>query len=187
MSAPVNVVANPDIQQNPLLEQWISIENDGLILLRSGKVELGQGIGTVQLQIVADELDIPISQIRMIAGNTDLCVDQGYTSGSNSVQIGAMALRQICAEVRLLFLQEASRRFKTPVSEIQINRGFFSHKASDQTLSYRDMSEAVNLNIASTGLAKPKKILRILFRARISSVLTYLKKYLARALSMIWT
>lgn len=157
MSAPVNVVANPDIQQNPLLVQWISIENDGLILLRSGKVELGQGIGTVQLQIVADELDIPISQIRMIAGNTDLCVDQGYTSGSNSVQIGAMALRQICAEVRLLFLQEASRRFKTPVSEIQINRGFFSHKASDQTLSYRDMSEAVNLNIASTGLAKPKK------------------------------
>ena len=147
---------NPDIAQNPTLAQWITIDSDGMILLRAGKVELGQGIGIVQMQIVAEELDVGIESVRMIAGHTDISVDQGYTSGSNSVQIGAMALRQVCAQIRQLFLTAASIVLQTPTQQITLSRGMFSTPGSDRHLSYQDLAPEVNLHIPATGLAVPK-------------------------------
>ena len=142
---------NPDIVQNPTLAQWISVDSDGMILLRAGKVELGQGIGIVQMQVVAEELDVAIASIRMIAGHTEVSVDQGYTSGSNSVQIGAMALRQVCAQIRQLFLDAASSFFQTPVDRIQLSNGIFSTPHSDKRISYLDLAPKVDLNIPATG------------------------------------
>ncbi len=158
MSSSQNSAAtNPDIIQNPNLSQWISIQRDGKILLRAGKVELGQGIGVVQLQIAAEELDVPLDAIRMVAGNTDVSVDQGYTSGSNSVQIGGMALRQICAQVRQLFIEAASRVLNTSADQIRLNNGIFSTDQSEKTLRYADLASQVDLNIPGTGQVAPKK------------------------------
>ncbi len=157
MKAAKSVSSNPDIVQNPHLSQWISIDQDGKILLRAGKVELGQGIGIVQLQIAAEELDISIHDIRMVAGNTDTSVDQGYTSGSNSVQVGAMALRQVCAQVRHLFITAASQLLNTPIENISINNGIFTATGTNKALSYLDLASKVNLEIPASDLACAKK------------------------------
>src|SRR5664280_177866 len=98
----------PDIASNPVLSRWVRVAEDGCIEVYAGKVELGQGIWTTQLQIAADELDVKPSAIRLRVGDTALCPDQGLTVGSNSTQVGAMALRRICAEVRQLFVQAAA-------------------------------------------------------------------------------
>ncbi len=152
-----SATTNPDIIQNPTLAQWISIDSDGKILLRAGKVELGQGIGIVQLQIAAEELDVPLDAIRMVAGNTDLSVDQGYTSGSNSVQIGGMALRQICAQIRQLFIEAASRVLNISADEIRLKNGIFSTHQSVKTLRYADLAQRVDLNIPASGQVATKK------------------------------
>ena len=151
-----NQFVNPDIIQNPMLSQWISIDRDGKILLRAGKVELGQGIGIVQLQIAAEELDVPVDAIRMVAGHTGVSVDLGYTSGSNSVQIGAMALRQICAHVRQLFIEAASKVFNTPSDEITLRNGVFSTDQTKTRLTYLDLASRVDLNTAVSNAVKTK-------------------------------
>jgi len=152
-SVPTSEWTNPDIAQNPKLSQWISVEKDGKILLRAGKVELGQGIGIVQLQIAAEELDVPIDAIRMVAGNTDVSVDLGYTSGSNSVQMGGMALRQICAQVRQLFVEAASSFFKTSTQNVILANGLFSAATATETLTYSDLAPHVDLNTTATNFA----------------------------------
>lgn len=149
---------NPDIVQNPTLSQWISIDRDGKILLRAGKVELGQGIGIIQLQTAAEELDVGIDDIRMVAGNTDISVDQGYTSGSNSVQVGAMALRQICAQVRHLFITAASKILNTSIEHIRLSHGIFTTADSDKLLSYLDLASEVDLGIPATNEVTAKII-----------------------------
>ena len=68
-----------DLAANPILARWISFEADGSVTLNAGKVELGQGIGIVQLQVAADELDVPLASIRLRAGHTAHGPDQGYT------------------------------------------------------------------------------------------------------------
>src|SRR5438309_440903 len=66
------------------LDSWIAIGADESITAFTGKVELGQGIRTVQYQLVAEELSVPLSRVRLIMGVTGITPDQGTTSGSQS-------------------------------------------------------------------------------------------------------
>jgi len=66
----------------------------GRVLVRTGKVELGQGLHTALAQIAADELGVPVSQVHMLPVDTDSSPDQGVTSGSQSVQEAGRALRE---------------------------------------------------------------------------------------------
>lgn len=145
-----------ELQSNPLLSSWIAIAENGMIVLKSGKVELGQGIGIALMQIVADELDVSMDSVQLVAGRTDLCPDQGYTSGSNSIQVGAMALRQVCAEIRHLFIEQAARNLNVQPQDVQIQDGLFYSAQSTKSLSYGNMSGEVNLERVATGSVGPK-------------------------------
>ena len=50
----------------PYLDSWIRIDTDGKVTAFTGKAELGQGIKTAVLQIVAEQLDIEFSALRLI-------------------------------------------------------------------------------------------------------------------------
>ena len=78
------------------------------VLVRTGKVELGQGLHTALAQIVADELGVPVGQIQMLPVDTDSSPDQGVTSGSQSVQEAGRALREACAALRQFHLPDGT-------------------------------------------------------------------------------
>ena len=67
------------LKNNPKLNAWINLHPDGTVTMRTGKVELGQGILTALTQIVSDELDVEIGSIKVISGHTDLTPDEGVT------------------------------------------------------------------------------------------------------------
>ena len=73
---------------------------DGSVQVRTGKVELGQGILTALTQIAADELGLRPDQVQVLPADTELGPDEGITSGSLSVQDGGAALRQACIAAR---------------------------------------------------------------------------------------
>jgi CO/xanthine dehydrogenase Mo-binding subunit len=73
---------------------------DGTVLVRTGKVELGQGVLTALAQIVADELGVDIDRIRMAPTRTGSSPDEGYTAGSLSIQQSGAALREAAARLR---------------------------------------------------------------------------------------
>src|SRR5580698_2627422 len=75
------------IQGAPALNQvdsWLAIAADGGITAYSGKEELGQGISTAQIQLVAEELSVPFNKVNLIYCDTAYTPDQAYTSGSQS-------------------------------------------------------------------------------------------------------
>ena len=78
----------------------LQFATDGSVLVRTGKVELGQGILTALTQIAADELGLRVDQVRVLPADTELGPDEGITSGSLSVQDGGAALRQACIAAR---------------------------------------------------------------------------------------
>ncbi len=92
---PAHVVANPR------LGTWVAVA-DGLVEVRVGKVELGQGIVTALAQIAADALGLPMGAIRMVAAHTSDGPDEGLTSGSLSVLQAGPALRHVGGVVRAL-------------------------------------------------------------------------------------
>src|SRR5262245_24815559 len=62
------------------IDSWIKVDAAGQVTLFSGKVELGQGIMTSFAQIAADELDVPITRMTVIQGDTTRTPDQGVSS-----------------------------------------------------------------------------------------------------------
>src|SRR5208283_3904204 len=74
------------LRANRRLSQWLKIRREGYVEVFSGKVEIGQGILTALAQIVAEELDVALRQVRMMPASTAWSPDESVTSGSLSVQ-----------------------------------------------------------------------------------------------------
>jgi Molybdopterin-binding domain of aldehyde dehydrogenase len=66
------------------LDSWLAVGADGTITAYTGKCDFGQGIFTTQTQLVAEELCVPVSRVKLIQCDTALTPDQGTTSGSQS-------------------------------------------------------------------------------------------------------
>lgn len=121
MSPPVRPV--PSLERNRRLGDWITIEAAGRVVVRSGKVELGQGVLTALAQIVAEELDVAIGRVVMEPARTGTSPNEMYTAGSMSVQHSGDALREVCARVRAIYLAEAASELFRPPDSLTVVDG----------------------------------------------------------------
>jgi len=145
------------LKANPRLAQWLSILPAGRIEVRSGKVELGQGITTALAQIVAEELDVAPERIAMVPASTAGSPNEGFTSGSLSVQDSGSALRQVCAEARDIYLHAAARRLEVAVQDLVVDDGEIRVRgAAGVRTSYWDLADPALLQCAASGRARPK-------------------------------
>ena len=81
------------LKTTPRLDRWICFNADRTVTVFSGKVELGQGIETAIAQIAADELDVALDRLSLVAGDTTQSPDEWYTAGSQSIEIGGVVVR----------------------------------------------------------------------------------------------
>ena len=106
------------------VDSFLAIDKAGKVTVYSGKVDLGTGVTTALRQIVAEELDVPMTRIELIQGDTTLTPDQGNTWGSLTIQIGGMQLRQASAAARQALLAEAAKKLGT--GELTVADGVIS-------------------------------------------------------------
>ena len=136
---------------NRRLGQWLRVRDDGIVEMFSGKVELGQGILTALAQIVADGLGVPFERVRPVAASTAHSPNEAITSGSLSVQESGSALRQVCVEVRAIYLRAAAAHLGSPADELIIDCGDIIGPKGDRT-SYWDLADDALLDRDATGL-----------------------------------
>ena len=74
------------LQRNAALDLWIRIEPQNTITIRTGKVEIGQGILTALALIAAEELDVDPARIDMATAVTGQSPNEFITAGSMSVE-----------------------------------------------------------------------------------------------------
>ncbi|WP_198597855.1 xanthine dehydrogenase family protein molybdopterin-binding subunit [Blastococcus atacamensis] len=161
MTAP----GNPSLGNNPRLDRWVSMCADGRVLVRSGKVELGQGVLTVLAQIAADELEVDPARVVMVPALTDASPDESYTAGSLSVQHSGGALRQVCARVRTLFLDAVAARWDVPADDLRIDDGTICAPDGRRS-SYWELSGEVALDQDAAGAgARPAGVRRSVGRS----------------------
>jgi CO/xanthine dehydrogenase Mo-binding subunit len=140
---------------NPMLSSWLRFSPEGHVTVSPGKVEIGQGIVTALAQIAADELEVDIGRVRMVRASTAGSPNEGVTSGSLSVQQSGRAIRQVCAEVRQIFLGLASERLGVGVDALAIEDGTISGPGNIRT-SYWELADEVSLERDATPGALPK-------------------------------
>jgi len=154
MNAPL---AGP-LNDNPNLDRWVAFPAPGKITVLTGRVELGQGVLTAMAQIAADELDVAIERITIRSGDTEKAPNEGYTAGSMSIQFGGVALRQACADVRALFLDQAAKALGCNVTELSIRDGRLFRSGTSTGQDYWTLSGAVDLGVKATGRGERKSV-----------------------------
>ena len=147
----------PSLARNARLDRWVAVRPDGVIEIRTGKVEIGQGIISTLAQIAAEELDVDYTRIRMIPADTDRSPNEGVTAGSRSTVESGSALRQACAEVRRAFLDAAAQRLGVDSDELFVRDGTIHRRASNANTTYWELSGAVDLARDADGRAAPKR------------------------------
>jgi nicotinate dehydrogenase subunit B len=108
------------------VDSFLAIDRSGKVTVYSGKVDLGTGVHTALQQIVADELDVPMSRIELMQGDTLLTPDQGKTWASVTIQIGGVQLRQAAAAARAALVDNAAKMLGVPVAQLTVADGVIS-------------------------------------------------------------
>ncbi|HEV7619560.1 MAG TPA: molybdopterin cofactor-binding domain-containing protein [Burkholderiaceae bacterium] len=122
------------------VDAWLVLGKDGTVTVYTGKVDLGTGVRTALMQMMADELEVPFEKIEMVMGDTALTVDQGQTAGSLTIHMAGAQLRQAAATARKTLLDAAAIRFDVPTGELQIVGGIVSVKSDPaKRVAYADL------------------------------------------------
>ena len=143
------------LETNPALDLWLSINPDGTVTVRPGKVEIGQGILTALVQIVAEELDIGPERIRLVGAATPSSPNEGITSGSRSIQESGIALRFAAAEARELLLGRAAAKLDVSVEQLSVKDGAITAR-SGGTVTYWELADESLLRRDASSATQPK-------------------------------
>ena len=146
----------PMLAANPQLDRWVRFQADGRVRIAFGRMEYGQGIATALAQLAADELDVPFSQLNVVAAATGAIPDEGLTVGSMSIEFSGPAIRAACAETRALFTAAAAGRLGCAPAELDVVDGAFHRAGAATGLDYWGLASDVDLARPATGEIAPK-------------------------------
>ncbi|MFN3745259.1 MAG: molybdopterin cofactor-binding domain-containing protein [Hyphomicrobiaceae bacterium] len=150
------LASSPSLTDNPRCCDWIDLSRTGIVILKSGKVEIGQGITTALVQIAADELDVAPESVELISGHTVLGPLEAGTSSSLSIETGGRAVRLAASAVRALLLAEAAKLLQAPPESLTVVQGRIMVSGRETDLTYWSLAPSVDLTAAVLDHARPK-------------------------------
>jgi len=140
------------------LDSWLAVGSDGVVTAYTGKCDFGQGIYTVQTQLVAEELCVSIDRVRLVQCDTLVTPDQGTTSGSQSTptNFNTSGLAQAAATAREALLEMASQRLAIPVDQLTASNGVISGKTGAH-IGYGELIRGNRFNLTVRPTAKRRR------------------------------
>lgn len=107
----------------------VHIYTDGTVLVNHGGTEMGQGLHTKVIQVVAHELGIAVSRVRVTATDTSKVVNTSATAASTGADLNGKAAQNAAREIRNRLTEFASHYFKGESADV---------KFADETVSLGD-------------------------------------------------
>jgi len=137
------------------LDSWLAVASDGTVTAYTGKCDLGQGMYTVQTQLVAEELCVAFDRVKLIQCDTSITPDQGTTSGSQSTptNFNARNLAQAAATAREALIAMAAEQLGVPMDQLTPADGAISAKGGAH-ISYGDLIGGKQFNLPVDPAAK---------------------------------
>ena len=121
---------------------YLRVKEDGRVDCYTGKIEMGQGVGTSLAQVVADELEVSIYSIDMIMGDTELCPYDDGTWGSMTTRFADPVLRAAAAEARIILIGLAAEQLKVAPELLEVKDGIVYVKNNiSKKISYAELTK----------------------------------------------
>jgi isoquinoline 1-oxidoreductase subunit beta len=126
---------------------FVRIQRDGQIVLTMPYVEMGQGTYTSIPMLIAEELEVELSQVRLehappdekLYGNPLLGGIQA-TGNSNAVRASWQPLRQAGATARTILVSAAAKRWNVDPASCRARSGAVLHEPTGRSARYGDLA-----------------------------------------------
>ena len=131
--APTSAGYNPDLTR---VDSFLTLNADNTWTIKFGQPEWGHGAYTGISMMVAEELDVDLSQV--VYGRPDSWVDGvGGGGGSGSIATRALPVRAAAVAARQTLLNMASQQLGVPAAQLSVSKGVIS--GGGKTLKYSDL------------------------------------------------
>lgn len=98
----------------------VHVYNDGSILVNHGGTEMGQGLNTKVAQVVAHELGVSFTRIRVTATDTSKVANTSATAASTGSDLNGKAAQDAARQIRARLIAFAAEHYEVPVETVTI-------------------------------------------------------------------
>jgi isoquinoline 1-oxidoreductase beta subunit len=124
------------------LGAWISIDTKGNVTLLTHRSEMGQGAYQVVPQMIAEELEVNLDQVKILFAPGDQHkYGSQITGGSSTVRGAYKNLLRTGAVAREMLIETAAKRWTVSKQECYAENGQVIHRPSGKKLGYGDLVE----------------------------------------------
>lgn len=101
----------------------VHVYTDGSVLVNHGGTEMGQGLNTKVAQVVAEELGLPISSIRVSATDTSKVANTSATAASTGTDLNGKAAQDAVRKIKTALIAYAADHYGCDAADISFRAG----------------------------------------------------------------
>jgi isoquinoline 1-oxidoreductase beta subunit len=137
-------------QSTPEINAWVMVRPDETVVVRVGRVEMGQGTLTGLAQLVAEELECDWAKVTTEYPTPGQNVARSrvwgnfQTAGSRGVRDSHDYMRKGGAAARQMLIRAAANGWGVPAGECTVAKGVITHSPSGRTITYGKVAEAAS-------------------------------------------
>jgi len=106
--------------------QTLTIDGDANVRLLTGTPDTGTGSLTIMQQVVAQEIQVPLSSVIVQTADTDLAAFDSGAGGSRVTRTAGRATLAAAIELKTALIELAARIFAVPVEQVTYQAGIFA-------------------------------------------------------------
>jgi len=137
----------------------VHVYRDGTVHLNHGGTEMGQGLFIKVAQVVADELGVPVSAIRINAADTSKVPNASATAASSGSDMNGKAAQLAARKIRKRLTEFAARHFSVNENVIDFDDGKVSTGSGE--IGFAELVQLAwfdRVSLSATGFYRTPKI-----------------------------
>ena len=137
----------------------VNVYTDGTVLVNHGGTEMGQGLYTKVIQVVAHTLGLPLDAVRASTTDTSKIPNTSATAASSGSDLNGKAAEAAARTVRDRMAELAATELGVPPAQVQFARG--EVRGGGRAIAFAALARkahAQRISLSSTGFYRTPKI-----------------------------